>query len=350
MSTTTDSARAQGRARDRRLLAVLVLVPVLAAVALWAFAWPAARTAPRDLPLGLAGPASATAQVEQRLTQDPGAFEIHRYADETAARRALENRAVYGAVVVTRQGPKLLTASAASPVVAQLLRQAVAEPTTATSASAAAAASGAPAAVVDVVAAPAADPRGAALTASVLPLALAGIAAGSAVTLLGLGGVRAVAALLGATALVGTAAAALADSWLGVVTGDWWAEAGVFALATLAVGAAVAGVAALIGRTGIGIVAALMMLIGNPFSGASSAPEMLPKPAGVIGQWLPPGAGASLLRSVSSFGGAAATGPLLTLVWWAALGLGAVLLGTALRDQRESGAPVTERELSAAAA
>ncbi|NEC47755.1 ABC transporter permease, partial [Actinospica acidiphila] len=40
----------------RRIAAVLALIPTLVALALWAFAWPAARTAPRDLPLGVAGP------------------------------------------------------------------------------------------------------------------------------------------------------------------------------------------------------------------------------------------------------------------------------------------------------
>lgn len=135
----------------RRTIAVVVLVPLLAALALWAFAWPAARTAPRDLPLGVAGPATATAQMEKQLRQHEGAFEIHRYADEAAARAAIEDRAVYGAVVATTQGPELLTASAASPVVAQLLQQAVAGP---------AAASGTEVRTVDVVPTPASDPRG----------------------------------------------------------------------------------------------------------------------------------------------------------------------------------------------
>lgn len=135
----------------RRTIAVVVLVPLLAALALWAFAWPAARTAPRDLPLGVAGPATATAQMENQLRQHEGAFEIHRYADEAAARAAIEDRAVYGAVVATAQGPELLTASAASPVVAQLLQQAVAGP---------AAASGTEVRTVDVVPTPASDPRG----------------------------------------------------------------------------------------------------------------------------------------------------------------------------------------------
>lgn len=337
---STPSATPPRNAASRHLVAVVVLVPVLAALALWAFAWPAARTAPRDLPLGVAGPAAATAEVERRLTQHEGAFEIHRYADGAAAREAIADRTVYGAVVVTPQGPELLTASAAGPAVVQLLQQAVTRQ---------ASAEGAEVRTVDVVPAPANDPRGAALSASVLPLALAGIGAGAAVTLLGLRGMRAVSALVGAAALIGVTAAALAHSWLGVLTGSWWAEAGVFALATLAVSAAVAGLAALLGPAGVGITAGLVMLFGNPFSGATSAPQMLPEPAGAIGQWLPPGASTTLLRSVSFFDGAAATGPALTLTWWAALGLGAVLLGNALKARESTTAPTPEREPAAVA-
>ncbi|MBC7268128.1 MAG: ABC transporter permease [Streptomyces sp.] len=313
--------------QTRRAIAAAVLVPVIAALALWAFAWPAARTAPRDLPLGVAGPTAATAQVQERLKGAEGAFDIHRYADEAAAREAIEDRTVYGAVVVGDDGPRLLTASAASPVVAQLLQQAVAEQTSA---------DGAGVETVDVVPAPASDPRGAALNASVLPLALAGIAAGGVVTVLGLRGTRAVAALLGASVLTGLAAAAIGHSWLEALTGDWWAEAAVLGLGTLAVGGAVAGLAALIGTAGLGLGAGVVMLFGNPFAGAASAPELLPEPAGFIGRLLPPGASATLLRSVSYFDGAAATGPALTLTWWAVLGLGAVLLGGALKNRTAS--------------
>src|SRR3954470_24651938 len=109
----------------RRTIAVIVLVPLLAALALWAFAWPAARTAPRDLPLGVAGPAAPTAPLEQKLAAREGAFEMPRCAEEAAARDAIEDRTVYGAVLATVQGPKLLTASAASPLGAQSLQQAV---------------------------------------------------------------------------------------------------------------------------------------------------------------------------------------------------------------------------------
>ncbi|MFZ4159450.1 ABC transporter permease [Streptomyces griseoincarnatus] len=319
----------------RRIAAVLVLVPTLVALALWAFAWPAARTAPRDVPLGVAGPPAATAPVAHQLEQREGAFDLHRYADEAEARDAIEDREVYGAVVVTPQGPKLLTASAASPAVAQLLQQAVAHR---------AGASGQAVPTEDVVPAAASDPRGAVLNTSVLPLALAGIGAGVAVTLLGLRGLVAVGALAGSAALVGGVAATLSHSWLDALPGNWWAVAGTFALATLAVSGAVAGLAALLGRPGLGLGTLLMMLIGNPFSGAASAPEMLPEPAGVIGQWLPPGAGVSLLRSVAFFDGASAVGPALTLTWWAVLGLGAVLVGHAVRGRTAPTADATERE------
>ncbi|MGW2015192.1 ABC transporter permease [Streptomyces sp. NPDC001927] len=303
----------------RKTLAVLVLIPVVVALALWAFAWPAARIAPRDLPIGVAGPATATAPLEQRLAERDGAFEVHRYDSEAAAREAIEDRVVYGAVVVTPQGPELLTASAASPVVAGLLREAVTAQVP----------PGTQLTVTDVVPAPAGDPRGSAFGAGLFPLILAGAASGIVVTVLGLRGARAAGTLLGAAALAGIVGTALAHSWLGVFAGDWWAEAGVLGLTVLAIGSAIAGLAALIGKPGIGIGAFLMILLGNPFSGVTSAPEMLPAPVGALGQWLPPGAGGSALRSFAFFDGAGAGSALLILGAWSVAGLIALLVGGA---------------------
>ncbi|MEV4880019.1 ABC transporter permease [Streptomyces cyaneofuscatus] len=303
-------------APNRRAVAVVLLIPLVVTLALWAFAWPAARIAPRDLPVGVAGAAPAAEQLQRGFEQREGAFEVHRFDDEAAAREAIEDRVVYGAVVAGPEGPHVLTATAASPVVAQLLREAVT----------AAAPEGAQVRVTDVVAAPAGDPRGSALGASVLPLALAGMGAGAAVTLMGLRGARAALTLTGAAALVGLAAAAVTHSWLGVIAGSWWAEAGVLGLTVLAIGSAVAGLGALLGPRGLGVGGLLMILLGNSFSGVTSAPQLLPEPVGAIGQWLPPGAGGSLLRSVAFFDGSAAGGPVLTLALWSALGLAAVLI------------------------
>ncbi|KUH39522.1 MULTISPECIES: hypothetical protein [Streptomyces] len=313
---------------QRRMIAAMVLVPVFAALAVWAFVWPAARVAPRDLPVGVAGPETAVTQLEKGIRQGGGGFELHRYADADAARAAIEDRSVYGAVVAGPAGPEVLVASAAGPAAAQLIQQA-----------AAAQSPDGRVKVTDVVPSPSGDPRGSGMIASILPLALAGLAAGAVVTLLGLRGRRAATALVGASALVGLVAAAITDSWLGTVDGPWLAEAGVLGLTVLATGAAVAGFAALIGPPGIGVGAVLMVLLGNPFSGVTSAPEMLPEPVGTLGQLLPPGAGASLLRSVAFFDGAAAAAPLITLVVWALLGLALVLLGARRAPAGPDGRP-----------
>ncbi|MGW5398688.1 ABC transporter permease [Streptomyces sp. NPDC003952] len=326
MATSSATSAPPSPPQGRRLIAVIVLIPVFVTLALWAFAWPASRIAPRDLPIGVAGPATAAEGVQKQLQQKPGAFDIHRYADEAAAREAIETRTVYGAVVVTQQGPKLLTASAASTVVAQLLQQAVT----------AGSPKGTQVQMTDVVAAPAEDPRGAVLGSSLLPMTLAGIAAGAVITLLGLRGTRGVLALLGSAGLVGVVAAALTHSWLGALTGNWWAEAGALGLTALAVGATVAGLAALIGPAGIGVGALLSMMVGNAFSGMTSAPELLPEPAGLIGQWLAPGAGGSLVRSVAFFDGAGALRPLITLTAWVIAGLAAVLLARPRRPASAS--------------
>jgi hypothetical protein len=56
----------------------------------------------------------------------------------------------------------------------------------------------------------------------------------------------------------------------------------VLGLTVLAVGATVIGLAALFGRAGAALGALLMVLVGNPLSGVSSAPELLPEPAGAM--------------------------------------------------------------------
>lgn len=330
-----DSAKAQASRPHgvRALGGVVVLVPVLVGLALAAFAWPAARLGPRDLPIGVVAPAGADAAIERRLAADGDAIEVHRFADQASARAAIADREVYGAIVVDPHGTTLLTASAASPLVAQLLQQAAA------GAGPGAAPPGggavAPVRVVDVVPSDPDDPRGVALAASVLPLVLAGMAAGLLVWLAGGPGPARWAALVVASALAGLVAAATVQGWLGVLGGSWLVNAGVLGLTVLAVGAAVAGLAALGGRAGAAAGALLMVLVGNPLSGVSSAPELLPVPAGAVGQLLPPGAGGSLLRSTAFFDGAGAAAPLTVLTAWVALGL-ALSWVAALRRPRPS--------------
>jgi hypothetical protein len=300
-------------------LAALVIVPLVVAVVLTLFAWPSARLEPRDLPVGVAGPPAAVAELEQQLGANPAAFDVHRYTNEAEARDAVEDREIYGAFVATPAGPKVLSASAASPAVAQLLDHAAAETGASTE---------------DVVTAE----HGAALPSSVLPLVIAGILIGLAASLLTSSAAGRAGLLVAGSAIIGLVAAAIVQSWLDVVEGDWIVNAGVLGLTVLAIGASVAGLYSWLGRAGIGIAAALMVFIGNPFSGAGSAPELLPEPVGGIGQLLPPGAGANLLRSTGFFDGAAAGVPVTVLLAWALGGLALVALA-AMRGRRPAAAP-----------
>lgn len=355
MLRPTDPERRRG---PGTLVATVVLVPALVALALVAFAWPSARLAPRDLPIGVAGPPQAATAIQRQLAQRDNAFDVHLYNEESAARAAITNRDIYGALVASpTDGLTILTASAASPVVAQLLSQAATEaapgsaagqspPGTAAPGQPTSPASGGAAQgvgqprVVDVVPADPDDPRGAALSASLLPLVLAGVAAGVLIGSARRPGLGQAVALVVATALAGLAAVGIAQGWLGVIGGDWPVNAGVVGLTVLAIAAAVAGLRALLGNAGLGLAGLLMILLGNPLSGVSSAPELLPQPFGLIGQLLPPGAGGTLLRSTAFFDGSAATTPLTVLTAWAVLGLAAVCAGGLLRHRPATAATV----------
>ncbi|MGW0201224.1 hypothetical protein [Nonomuraea sp. NPDC003201] len=78
--------------------------------------------------------------------------------------------------------------------------------------------------------------------------------------------------------------------------------------------AAAAILRSLLGSVGFGLGAVAMMLIGNPLSGISTAPEMLPGWSGTLGQLPPPGAGGQLLRFTAFFEGHGATRPVVVLV------------------------------------
>ncbi len=284
--------------------AAILVVPLVVGVVLTLFAWPSARLEPRDLPIGVAGAPAAATAIERQLERGGGSFDVHRYGDEGAAREAIEDREVYGAFVAGPGGVKVLTASAASAVVAQLITNAATE-------------SGARV-VEDVM--PVA-PSAAALPSSVLPMVIAGILTGVAASLMASSALGQIGLLAAGSILGGLVSTLIVQSWLDVVTGSWAANAAALSLTIAAIAATVAGLRALLGDAAAIAGALVMILIGNPFSGVGSAPELLPEPVGGIGQLLPPGAGGNLLRSTGFFDGAAAGGHVLVLLAWVLAGV-----------------------------
>jgi hypothetical protein len=335
--TPRGSSSATAARKPGPFLAAIV-VPFIVALTLSTFAWPAARLAPRDLPLGVAGPAEATAQVEQRLEREGGKFELHHYADAQAARQAIEDRDVYGALVVSGKRPRLLTASAASPLVAGLLEEAF----VALSPGEAATTGRASDRVDDVVGADSNDPRGSVLTSLVFPLVLSSVITAVLLSMTGRPGPRQTTALLAAAVAGGAVATAMVQSWLGAFGGTWLVNAGVLTLTILATASVLLGLGTLAGHAGLALGGLTMVLVANPWSGISSAPELLPKPLGLIGQLLPPGAGGNLLRSTAFFDNAGGGGHLAVLLVYAALGFSAIWAGALLKRRRETGSEELE--------
>jgi hypothetical protein len=303
------SDRAPASSWPHVLGAVLGLTALLS-VLLTAFAWPAANSAPHEVPLAVVAPAPVAAQVEQGLPEGvgPDAFDVTRLPDRAAGVAAIEERDVYGALVLGPQGVQMLTASAASPAVAQILGQVATRLPVDPAAG--------PPQVIDVVPLPADDPRGAGL-----PLVIGGIAAAAVLTLRVRGTGRRLAGALGLAVAAGLAMTAILQFWLGSLAGDYWANSAVVALAVAATATVILGMERLFGLVGLGLGVVLMLLLGNPLSGIASAPELLPSGWGAFGQLLPPGAAGTALRSVAFFDGAEASASLVVLACWLVAGL-----------------------------
>jgi hypothetical protein len=317
----------------RQLIIISTVLPLMIMLGVLAFAWPVARLAPRDLPVGIVGADSASQAAVTGLTSsDPGGFEFSLYTNQAAASAAIEDRDIYGAFVVGGHGVTVLEASAASPTVAQLLTS-VGQNLARAAATQAEAATGVRPAIpvrsVDVVPTSAQDPRGMVFGSALLPLTICGVIMAAVVALV-LRFRPAGRQILSVTVVAGTASVGaylIAQGYLGALPHEHLATWGSLFLTLLAISAPAAVLIALIGPAGLGLAGALMVFIGNPFSGATSAPQLLPTWVGHIGQWLPPGAGASLLRSTAYFSGHGASGHLNVLIVWIVLGFAAIVVG-----------------------
>ncbi len=314
-----------------RATGVVAVLAVAIAIVAIAFALPAARSAPHNVPIGAAGPQAASGQVADILEHNaPGAFELTYYPGEDALRDAIRHRDVYGGISFGADGRTLLIATGGSPTVAQLLSQV---------GNGIAQHSGVQLRTEDLAPPTADDPRGAGLAASALPITLAGLLPAIALVLVLRREVwtRFAAAVVFA-GLAGWTIAALLRFVLGSIDANFWGVAGGLALGVLAPGLFMLGLGSLLGRAGLVIGALLALLLGNPLSGLTSAPQLLPSGWGALGQWLPQGANATLLRSTAFFGGAGATMAIAVLTCWALAGA-ALIVTAAMRDGKRARLP-----------
>jgi hypothetical protein len=260
----------------------------------------------------------------------PGAYAVHPYWSLASARNAVLHRSVYGAFQPA-PSPVLLVATAASPPVAVLLQRTFAR---------VAARSGRALTVEDLVPLPSSDSSGATSFSVVLSLILAGLAGTSLVYAFTRH--RSEAARLMVTLAVGVGAglvtALVTNILIGAYPGHFFAVWGVATLFVLAIGLPIAAFQVIFGIAGTAIGWILFLVIGNPASGGSSAPELLPGFWRTLSQILPPGAAVTSLRDVVYFNGHGSSHALIVLAVYAVLGFGVAMTADRLRARPRAAA------------
>ncbi|MGC4961450.1 hypothetical protein ACPXCG_13280 [Gordonia sp. DT218] len=311
-------------------MTMALLAAVAIGVVVLAFLWPVATSSAKDLPVGLVGEPAAVAQVEQNIgTNAPGTFDTTTYATRDEAVSAIKRRDADGAIIVGRT-PEVLVASAAGPATVTILKGVAGSLQQQAGAQAANAGAGsAPATVTttDIVPLAESDPNGSGLSALGFPLVLAGLLGGILIALLVSGVTRRLAALVVVAVVGGIGVTLVTHTWFGFLPGDFLPLCAGISLAVLGTASFVVGMNALIGPAGIGVAAVITMFVGNPLSAATIPVQFLASPWGTIGQYLVPGAGATLVRDLGYFPEADATRSWLVLTAWAVVGVALSALG-----------------------
>jgi hypothetical protein len=181
--------------------------------------------------------------------------------------------------------------------------------------------------VRDLVPLPSSDPRGATAFSMIISLIIAAILGSTVIYVLGQHRPPpARLAVMAALAIgAGLVAALVTNVIVTAFPSHFIAVWGVAALFVLALGLPIAAFQVLLGVAGTAIGAVMFLVIGNPASGGSSAPELLPGFWRDLSQLLPPGAAITAMRSVVYFHGHGATNALLVLGTYAILGAAAVV-------------------------
>lgn len=312
--------RPLGELVGRRLVPGAALALSISAIQLlfmFCLSYPPLHAQPRDLPLGVVGPEAAVRQIGTTLAATgEDAFDVTRYSDADAARGAIEDRAVYGAIVVGSSGATVLVASAANASVATMLRSEAAALSPAGSVP-----------VEDVVPASEDDPNGSGFLATVLPLTLLSLALGIGVALLEKRRLRTAGWIAMAATTTGTFASWIAHA-MGTFTGSYWGTLCVVIMLVFGIAITSAGLTHC-GRAGRAFdlcFALLLLCVGIPGAGAIVPSVFLVEPWRALGPLLPPGAAVDALRGINFFDGAATAGSLWVLIAWVAVGLTLILL------------------------
>ena len=356
-----------------RAITIAVVAAAIVSLILLAFSWPSVTSDPEDLPVAAVGDQEQIDQITDHAPE--GMLDVHRVDSRQEAVQLIREREVYGAFVVDKDDPEILTAEAASTAVAQQLstigsamqqkiddqvisglqegtekmqKQMEKAVTAAAAGRAPSQADGAgedagadasamevpQVKITEVVPLSDDDPSGAGLAIAGLPLTIGGIV-GGVLTSMGIRSrrMRAVGTLVYG-AVGGVALGLIMQTWFGILQGDFGLNALAIGLSIAATAGLINGFVSLIGPAGIGIGAVLTMFIGNPIASLNQPKEFLVGAWGDIGQFFVPGAAGTLLRDLSYFPDPAVGLQWWVLIAWFVVGIALILIGHLIAHRR----------------
>lgn len=335
----------------RRVVGITSLIAVVLGLLVWSFAWPASRGEASDLTIAVTGQAELAGELTAAIGDGLGeAVDLVVASDRDEIVELIQTRTAIGGIVLTMEGAEVLTASANGQVPAAFMT-ALASQLQATldaqvysgvlDALHGALSTGGPAdpagvvgqvpealptvAVTDVVPHSESDPNGVGITAAGIPLTVGALLAGVAIAFTVAGPWQRLSAIVGLGIAGGLVLALVAGTWLQVYPGSFASIWLALALSLMATSGLVVGLHGVLGRVGLALAGALTLFAAMPWAAFAVPYEFLPAGLGHIGQWLVPGAASTLMRTVSYFPDASATGPWWVLTIWTLLGLALIL-------------------------
>jgi len=319
---------------ERRQAAETYVAPVvaglLALVTLIGLIAPAIKSpSPHDIPVGLAGPTPAVDQISSAFGANaPGVFTFTTYDTEADARAAVDSRSVDGALVLGQGGPRLIVAAAAGDAVTGVITAAFTNVFQK---------QGQALAVETVHPFASGDPHGLILFFVVLAVLVSTLIAQALVGLRRGVGFATQALVVVLFAVVAAPVAMGLATWIaGDYGSGFWAATALVALASAAIGAVVAGAAALLGRPGVALAALVAVLLDLVCSGGPIGSQLLPDAYRWLAPGMPAGQLYSAIRGALYFDGAGVGQPVLVLVAWLAAGVVLLAFGRLARRARPS--------------
>lgn len=326
------------------ILTLTIGLTAVLGIMMTAFSLPAVNSGINKVPIGIVATNDEVYQKLAKPLKEKG-FKVTEYTSAKQVKQSINQREIYGALSVDAAGNlTVYEATAASAAVAQTLtqlgnsivsqqkvvgtkqiNQLIVQTTDVNTIKAlnqkATQLNAKTAKIIEIKAFPKKDPKGTGLAAGALPIALGGWIGAVAIANMVKGKKEKFWAVISFAIIGGLGLVGVIQYGIGTFDGNYFLTSLGAMLGIAATGFFVLGILEVIGTPGLAIAAILLILLGNPLSGLSSAPEMLPAGWGAFGQLLPPGATGTLLRNITFFDGNAIAQPLTVLIIYVLVGM-----------------------------